>query len=104
MPTHDPTVIAPSVLAAASDRRLRGEDLRILIILHTELDIIASRPLKRMWLASRCQMREVNVSRGLRRLVVLGYLERGAASPGIHTYRLTLSPPRVSPVIPLRTG
>lgn len=83
----------PATLAALADRRLHRRDLIVYGLSLQELDIAQHRTMKLAVLAKQTGMRESHVSRSLRRLAQLGYLERGPLEDKRRTYRLTYSTP-----------
>lgn len=93
----------PAALAALSDRRLHRTDLSVYGLALQELDVQSYRTMKRTMLGRRAGIRPAHVSRSLRRLASLGYLERGPLSGKQRTYRLAFSP-IVPPVVPIRVA
>ncbi len=93
----------PAALAALTDMRLHRCDLTVYGLALQELDVTQHRTMKRSAMARQAGMKPTNVSRSLRRLAALGYLERGQLEGKLRTYRLAYSA-RVSQVIPIRTA
>lgn len=83
----------PAALAALGDRRLHRRDLIVYGLSLQELDISEHRTMKLTVLAKQTGMRESHVSRSLRRLAQLGYLQRGPLEGNRRTYRLAYSRP-----------
>lgn len=75
---------------AAHDCRLNGRDLALLIILLEELPSNTYGPVKQSWLARKLGVNHTTVSRALRRLVSLGYLDRKSAGGRRGAYRLCM--------------
>jgi DNA-binding MarR family transcriptional regulator len=67
--------------AARSRGRMRGDDLRVLIELTQHLDVCAFARVKLVRLAGPLALTEGQVSRSLKRLVDVGYLERRDVGP-----------------------
>lgn len=78
----------PSLREAAVDAALRGRDRQLLLVLAFELDPIIPRAVKHGALADRLRMKRTHVSRSLRHLVRMGYLEQGADDGALCTYRI----------------
>lgn len=91
-------VILPvMVQRALLDVRLTRRQLMVYAVLFDGLDTHQHRFAKLAWLANRTGLREDVVSSALKRLVQLGYLERGPNEPGPRnrsrrTYRMPMSP------------
>lgn len=81
----------PAALAALVDRRLHRSDLIVYGYALQELDVAVHRTMKLQALARQARMRKGNVSRALRRLAGLGYLEKGPVEGGLKSYRLLYS-------------
>lgn len=81
----------PAVLTALTDQRLYRSDLIVYGFALQELDVSHHRAMKLQALARQARMRKGNVSRALRRLAGLGYLEKGPVDGGIKSYRLLYS-------------
>jgi Fic family protein len=64
---------------ALRDGRIRGEPLRALLLLDSELSFTEARPVKLLWMTSALGIRKGTASKALRKLVDLGYLT--AAKP-----------------------
>lgn len=94
----------PAVRAALIDRRLRRLDLLVYGEALSELDLQDWREWKRLIITRRTHMRPEHVSRSLRRLVSLGYVERRAEGSGARSYRLRYSPAGVPPEAPSRVA
>lgn len=87
---HIPAIIVD----AALDRRLSSGDLRVLIMLCTQLDVGAPRYIKQHWVASKLRLHPSTVSRSVNYLGSLGYIEIALAGKTGKTtlYRVCLSP------------
>ena len=90
----------PAVQAALIDRRLRRTDLLVYGAALAELDLQEWREWKRILIARRTHLRAEHVSRCMRRLVSLGYLERQAEGVGTRVYRLRYSAGGVPRLVP----
>lgn len=87
----------PAFRQAIHDHRIRKRDLLVFDAMLDILDWQEFRPCKRLLLAHRTGMRTEHVTRSLRRLHRMGYLEADTSSP--RQYRLLLSRrmPNVAP-------
>lgn len=85
---------------AVADRRVHRRHLEVYRVLLRELDPLDFRPVKREFLAHKCDMRVEKVSRALTALISLGYLARGelTGSPGREVMSYRLTNPRSAPV------
>jgi DNA-binding MarR family transcriptional regulator len=77
-----------TLVDAALNPRLRPRDVRLLVLLHHELDSEDFRPLKQLWAARLLGVARPNISKSLSRLIAEGYLEKAHHGPGPLHYRL----------------
>lgn len=78
----------PTLVDAATDRRLRAWQVRLLTHLAFRLSATEFRPLKQFAVGKAVGLDQANVSRCLNRLTELGYLQRQVGTEGTQ-YRLT---------------
>lgn len=78
------------LMEAANDRRLRRDDLRVLVIAHRYLDPYQFRPLKTALIGRHLHLQRSHAARALRRLVAFGFLVAGERDGRLATYRLSV--------------
>lgn len=94
-------IVTPALDTAVIDDRVKHSDLRVLWVMHRDLDFREFRPLKLVVIGYRVKirgrpMKVTNVGRSLRHLTSLGYVER-QKEQGQFTYRLVFSAPPIPP-------
>lgn len=79
----------PALSDALDDHRLRPIDLKVLLILARELDVLDWRPVKEAALRHAMHIGRTRLYEALRVLVSRGYVERQGGGPGeVAAYRL----------------
>lgn len=87
------TGLTPALRRMATDRRLGPRAIRVYVYLADELDFHDYRPVKLLRLHRELHIDRGALSRTMRSLSDLGYLDRGPREPrGPNTYRLRWSP------------
>lgn len=82
-------MIAPALIAAAKDERLRVSSALVLMIMHVDLDYWEFRPVKLNTVRLRTGMAKGTAWKAIAQLIARGYLEEGPRDGGKQrSYRL----------------